>query len=146
MNERPSPLRATVACICGRYLSHHALLIVRLQIADHLRNQRGKLPADVGQILRHELTLRLAPLLRAAECRLELRHAVLLARRTELRWLLERWLLERRRERVLRGERVLRSEMLAQMALAHTADAGVHGELLRRLALQRAHDLRQQRQ
>src|SRR5258707_3659224 len=123
MSERPSPQRATIACVCRRCLSHHALLIDRLQIADHLRNQRGKLPADVGQILRHELTLRLATLLRAAKCRLELRHAVLLAQRTELPWLLERWLLERRllerrRERVLRGERVLRSEMLAEMALA----------------------------
>src|SRR5260370_20195523 len=110
MSERPPPRRATVAGVSRRCLSHHALLIDRLQIADHLRNQRGKLPADVGQVLRRELTLRLAPLLRATECRLELRHAVLLAQRAELTGprLLERWLQERCRERVLHGERVLR--------------------------------------
>src|SRR5258708_3636035 len=125
MSERPSPQRATVACVCRRCLSHHALLIDRLQIADHLLNQRRKLPADVGPILRRGLTRRLAPLLSPAESRLELRHAVLLTRRAELpwllerrlleRWLLERRLLERRRERVLHGERVLRSDMLAEM-------------------------------
>src|SRR5260370_36244279 len=96
MSERPPPRRATVAGVSRRCLSHHALLIDRLQIADHLRNQRGKLPADVGQGLRCDLTLRLAPLLRATECRLELRRAVLLAQRTALPWLLERRLLERR--------------------------------------------------